>query len=112
MSQRTLRIIMSEPFRDYIHGRVARGGCVNTSEYIRELVHRDQETQAYKRLRDLIHGDAVPERKTGHHCTLTSSGRITIPREIRDRLGLQAGDEVSFAVLDNGFVAVRVGTSV
>ena len=34
--------------------RVAAGNYGNTSEYIRDLIRRDQEEQARKRLRDLI----------------------------------------------------------
>jgi len=37
-----------------ITNRVAAGNYGNTSEYIRDLVRRDQEEQAKKRLRDLI----------------------------------------------------------
>ena len=33
---------------------------------------------------------------------LTSRGRVTIPREVRDALDLQAGDLVRFDVVDGG----------
>ena len=42
---------LPESMREYIDNRVSAG---NTSEYIRDLVRRDQEEQAKKRLRDLI----------------------------------------------------------
>lgn len=45
---------LPEALRAYIDGRVASGNYGNTSEYIRDLVRRDQEEQARKRLRDLI----------------------------------------------------------
>lgn len=45
---------LPESMRDYIDQRVAAGHYGNTSEYIRDLVRRDQEEQARKRLRDLI----------------------------------------------------------
>jgi AbrB family looped-hinge helix DNA binding protein len=32
---------------------------------------------------------------------LTSKGQVTIPQEIRDRLGLQPGTEVEFDVVDD-----------
>lgn len=34
--------------------------------------------------------------------TLTSKGQLTLPKEIRDRLGLRPGDQLDFTVLSNG----------
>ena len=45
---------LPDSMREYIDNRVAAGNYGNTSEYIRDLVRRDQEEQARKRLRDLI----------------------------------------------------------
>ena len=45
---------LPESMREYIDNRVSAGNYGNTSEYIRDLVRRDQEEQARKRLRDLI----------------------------------------------------------
>ena len=45
---------LPQSMREYIDDRVATGNYGNTSEYIRDLVRRDQEEQAKKRLRDLI----------------------------------------------------------
>lgn len=45
---------LPDAMREYIDQRVASGHYGNTSEYIRDLVRRDQEEQARKRLRDLI----------------------------------------------------------
>lgn len=39
--------------------------------------------------------------------TITSKGQVTIPKEIRDRLGLEAGQEVEFVLADDGTVEVR-----
>lgn len=36
--------------------------------------------------------------------TMTSKGQITIPKEIRDAVGLEAGHRVSFRVRENGVV--------
>lgn len=36
--------------------------------------------------------------------TLTSKGQITIPKEVRDAMGLETGDRVAFRVLENGVV--------
>lgn len=39
--------------------------------------------------------------------TLTTKGQITIPREVRDHLGVDAGDRLSFTVQNDGSVVVR-----
>ena len=54
MSRQTMSFALPESMREYIDARVAAGNYGNTSEYIRDLVRRDQEEQAKKRLRDLI----------------------------------------------------------
>jgi antitoxin PrlF len=38
--------------------------------------------------------------------TLTSKGQITIPQEVRQRLGLKQGDQVMF-VTENGMMAIK-----
>ena len=45
---------LPEALRSYIDQRVKSGEYGNTSEYLRELIRRDQEDQAKKRLRKLI----------------------------------------------------------
>jgi AbrB family looped-hinge helix DNA binding protein len=40
--------------------------------------------------------------------TMTSKGQITIPKEIRDELGLEPGTKVSFVRLGPGEVRLRV----
>ena len=42
--------------------------------------------------------------------TLTSKGQTTIPKEIRDGLGLQPGDQMTFTLLSNGTVVMRAKT--
>jgi antitoxin PrlF len=39
--------------------------------------------------------------------TLTSKGQITVPKEIRDRLGLKEGDRLVFQFDDRGNLLVR-----
>jgi AbrB family looped-hinge helix DNA binding protein len=39
--------------------------------------------------------------------TVTSKGQITIPKDIRERLGLEAGDRVVFVVQSERDVALR-----
>lgn len=40
--------------------------------------------------------------------TLTSKGRITLPKPVRDALGLKAGDRVLFRVLEGRAVLAKV----
>jgi AbrB family looped-hinge helix DNA binding protein len=39
--------------------------------------------------------------------TITSKGQTTIPKQIRDALGLKAGDQVRFTLLADGTVIMR-----
>lgn len=45
---------LPEALRGYVDQRVRSGQYGNTSEYLRELIRKDQEEQAKKRLRELI----------------------------------------------------------
>lgn len=40
--------------------------------------------------------------------TLTSKGQTTIPKGIRDKLDMKAGDRMTFALLPDGTVLMRV----
>jgi AbrB family looped-hinge helix DNA binding protein len=40
--------------------------------------------------------------------TLTSKGQTTIPKTIRDSLGMKAGDRMSFTLMPDGVVVMRV----
>ena len=45
---------LPESLREYIDARVRSGEYGNTSEYLRDLIRRDQQDQAARRLRELI----------------------------------------------------------
>ena len=42
--------------------------------------------------------------------TLTSKGQTTIPKEIRDSLGMKAGDHMTFTLMPGGTVVMRLKT--
>jgi len=42
--------------------------------------------------------------------TMSIKGQVTIPRDVRERLGLQAGDKIAWSLLSNGTVVVRSKT--
>ena len=54
MSTLTMSFALPETMRSYIAERVKSGAYGNTSEYLRDLIRRDQEAQAAQRLRALI----------------------------------------------------------
>ncbi len=41
--------------------------------------------------------------------TLTSKGQVTIPKAVRDLLGLEAGDQLDFVLEDGARVILRPG---
>ncbi len=43
---------------------------------------------------------------------VTSKGQVTIPKEIRDRLGIGAGSEVDFVATEDGVQLVAVNQNV
>jgi antitoxin PrlF len=40
--------------------------------------------------------------------TLTSKGQMTVPKAIRDSLGLKAGDRMTLTLMPDGIVVLRV----
>ena len=54
MSRNTMSFALPESLREYIDARVRDGSYGNTSEYLRDLIRRDQHEQSAQRLRDLI----------------------------------------------------------
>ena len=46
-----------------------------------------------------------------HTATMTSKGQMTVPKPIRDRLRLAAGDQVDFVINERGEIVVRAATS-
>ena len=42
------------------------------------------------------------------NATLTSKGQTTIPKSIRERLGMKAGDKITFTLMTDGAVVMRV----
>jgi AbrB family looped-hinge helix DNA binding protein len=50
------------------------------------------------------------ESRMSELTTMSSKGQVTIPRDVRERLGLQAGDKIAWSLLSNGTVVVRPKT--
>jgi antitoxin PrlF len=41
---------------------------------------------------------------------ISSKGQVTVPRDVRERLGLQSGDKIAWSVLSNGTIVMRPKT--
>ena len=50
----TINIALPEPLRFFVAERVESGQYGNTSEYVRDLIRKDQREQAITRLRALV----------------------------------------------------------
>jgi antitoxin PrlF len=50
----------------------------------------------------------IMERAMSNDATLTSKGQTTIPKSIRDSLRMKAGDKMSFTLMPDGVVIMRV----
>jgi AbrB family looped-hinge helix DNA binding protein len=48
------------------------------------------------------------ERVVAEESTLTSKGQTTIPKGIRDKLGIKSGDRMTFTLMPDGTVLLRV----
>ena len=54
MSTGTMNIALPDALRAFVAQRVASGEYGNTSEYVRELIRKDQREQRVQRLRALV----------------------------------------------------------
>jgi antitoxin ParD1/3/4 len=81
MSTSTMSFALPEALRSYVNQRVASGQYGNASEYLRELIRRDQEEQAKKRLRDLVEEGLS-----------SGPGRLRTKADERELLAIARGD--------------------
>jgi len=81
MSQNTLSFALPPSMRSYIDARVASGHYGNTSEYIRDLVRKDQADEAIARLRTLIEEGLV-----------SGPGAVWTPSDRTEMLAVANGD--------------------
>jgi antitoxin ParD1/3/4 len=50
----SLNFSLPDPMREWVEAQVAGGAYGNVSEYMRELIRRDQREQAQRRLEELL----------------------------------------------------------
>ena len=54
MATTTMNISLPAPMKDFVDGQLRTGGYGTTSEYVRELIRRDQFAKAEARLKEML----------------------------------------------------------
>ena len=78
----SLNISLPEPMREWIEAQIKHGRYGNASEYLRDLIRRDQERQAQERLEGLLL-DGV---KSGPASPLTKQDWAELRTDVAERL--------------------------
>ena len=84
----SLNISLPAPLREWIEDQVKGGRYGNASEYLRELIRRDQERKAQERLEELL----LEGVKSGTAAPLTKEDWSELRTEVAERLEKRWGD--------------------
>jgi antitoxin ParD1/3/4 len=77
-----MNISLPEPLRAWVEAQVKGGRYGNVSEYVRELIRRDQERQAKERLEQLL----LEGMKSGPLSPMTRENWAELRAEVAKRL--------------------------
>ncbi len=83
----SLNISLPAPLREWIEDQVKGGRYGNASEYLRELIRRDQERQAQGRLEALL----LEGVESGTASPLTKQDWVELRTEVAERLEKRRG---------------------
>jgi antitoxin ParD1/3/4 len=78
----SLNISLPAPLREWIEAQIKGGRYGNASEYVRELIRRDQERQAQERLEQLL----LEGVESGKGSPLTEQDWAELRTEVAERL--------------------------
>ncbi len=78
----SLNISLPAPLREWIEAQIKGGRYGNASEYVRELIRRDQERQAQQRLEALL----LEGVKSGTASPLTKQDWAELRTDVAERL--------------------------
>lgn len=84
----SLNISLPGPLREWIDAQIEGGRYGNASEYVRELIRRDQERQAQQRLEQLL----LEGVKSGKASPLTRQDWAELRTDVAERLQRRWGD--------------------
>ena len=83
----SLNISLPAPLREWIEAQIKGGRYGNASEYVRELIRRDQERQAQQRLEQML----LEGVKSGKASPLTKQDWAELRTEVAERLEKRQG---------------------
>ncbi len=83
----SMNISLPEPLRDWVEAQIKGGRYGNVSEYVRELIRRDQERQAQQRLEQLL----LEGMKSGPASPMTKEHWAELRDEVAKRLEERRG---------------------
>ena len=86
----SLNISLPEPLREWIEAQIKRGRYGNASEYLRDLIRRDQERQSQERLEELL----LEGTKSGPTSYLTKRDWAELRTDVAERLKKRQGGRV------------------
>ncbi len=78
----SLNISLPAPLREWIESQIKGGRYGNASEYVRELIRRDQERQAQQRLEQML----LEGVKSGKASPLTRQDWAELRTDVAERL--------------------------
>lgn len=84
----SLNISLPAPLRDWIDAQIKGGRYGNASEYLRELIRRDQERQAQVRLEELL----LEGVRSGSASPLTQQDWSELRSDVTKRLERRRGE--------------------
>ena len=82
-----MNISLPEPLREWVEAQIQRGRYGNASEYLRELIRRDQERQAQERLEQLL----LDGIRSGSASPLTKKDWAEVRADVTRRLEKRRG---------------------
>lgn len=83
----SMNISLPEPLREWVEAQIKRGRYGNASEYLRELIRRDQERQAQERLEQLL----LDGIRSGAASPLTKKDWAEVRADVTKRLEKRRG---------------------
>ena len=84
----SLNISLPAPLREWIESQIKGGRYGNASEYVRELIRRDQERQAQQRLEQVL----LEGVTSGKASPLTKQDWAELRTDVAERLQRRWGD--------------------